>query len=197
MSESPSLESLHAGFLSLLPRIETHARMAFRHLRCPHRQEDAVAETIAITWRWYVRATQRGKDVSQFVAAFAGFAARHVRSGRKLCGQKITKDVLSQQAQARRGFTVSPFPEGTSLNRSVLQEALHDNTQTPVPDQVAFRLDFPAWRRTRCQRDRRLIDALMAGERTLDVAARYGLSPGRVSQLRRELHDDWQRFESL
>jgi hypothetical protein len=34
----------------------------------------------------------------------------------------------------------------------------------------------------------------MLGERTLDVAGKYGLSPGRVSQLRRELHDDWEFF---
>ncbi len=35
---------------------------------------------------------------------------------------------------------------------------------------------------------------LMAGERTLDVANRFGLSAGRVSQKRREFHDDWRRF---
>jgi hypothetical protein len=34
----------------------------------------------------------------------------------------------------------------------------------------------------------------MRGERTLDVAGRHGLSPARVSQLRREFHDDWARF---
>jgi hypothetical protein len=34
----------------------------------------------------------------------------------------------------------------------------------------------------------------MLGERTLDVAGKYGLSPGRVSQLRREFHDDWEFF---
>ena len=67
-------------------------------------------------------------------------------------------------------------------------------TQTPVPEQVSFRLDFPAWRSSRCERDRRVIDELMAGERALDVAARHGLTPGRVSQLRREFHDDWTRF---
>jgi hypothetical protein len=63
-----------------------------------------------------------------------------------------------------------------------------------VPDQVAFRCDFPVWRRTRNARDRRLIDDLMVGERTHEVAERYGLSPARVSQLRREFHADWERF---
>ena len=51
-----------------------------------------------------------------------------------------------------------------------------------------------AWRVTRTDRDRRMIDDLMVGERTQDVSQKYGLSPGRISQLRREFHDDWQRF---
>jgi hypothetical protein len=34
----------------------------------------------------------------------------------------------------------------------------------------------------------------MASERTTDVGHRFGLSPGRVSQLGREFHDDWLRF---
>jgi len=34
----------------------------------------------------------------------------------------------------------------------------------------------------------------MLGERTRDVANRYGLSPSRISQLRREFHQDWVRF---
>jgi hypothetical protein len=57
-----------------------------------------------------------------------------------------------------------------------------------------FRIDFPAWRASRTERDRRVLDDLMLGERTLDVAGKHGLSPGPVSQLRRELHDDWEFF---
>jgi len=34
----------------------------------------------------------------------------------------------------------------------------------------------------------------MVGERTLDVADRYGLSPGRISQLRDAFHRWWLTF---
>ena len=44
------------------------------------------------------------------------------------------------------------------------------------------------------QLDRLVLDDLMLGERTLDVAGKYGLSPGRVSQLRREFLLDWRRY---
>ena len=34
----------------------------------------------------------------------------------------------------------------------------------------------------------------MTGERTLDVSRKHGLTPARISQLRRDFHDDWERF---
>ena len=37
---------------------------------------------------------------------------------------------------------------------------------------------------------------ISSDEQTLNAARRHGLSPGRVSQKRREFHDDWQRFTS-
>lgn len=190
------LEALHAGFLSLLPRLEAHARFYFRYLRCPQSQSDAVAETVAIAWKWYVRATQRGKDVGQFATVFAVYAARAVRCGRRLCRQEKANDALSSLAQKRKGFTVAPLPRDDSRHNdsSLLDQALLDNTQTPVLEQIQFRCDFPAWRLSRAERDRRVMDELMAGERTLDVARRHGISPARISQLRREFYADWERF---
>ena len=54
---NPSLDALHQGFLAILPRVELHARVFFRHLKCPHRKEDAVQEVVAISWKWFLRAT--------------------------------------------------------------------------------------------------------------------------------------------
>jgi hypothetical protein len=183
----------HAGFLALLPQLRACAEFAARHRRGPDR-EDAVAEVLALCWAWYVRLVLRGKDPSRFPTALADFAGKQVRCGRGLCGLRGTKDVLSPLARARHGFTVRPLVQDCRREPSPFEEALHDNTQTPVPEQVSFRLDFPQWHSSRCERDRRLIDELMAGERALDVADRYGLTPGRVSQLRREFHQDWLRF---
>jgi hypothetical protein len=107
-----------------------------------------------------------------------------------------SKDVLSPLAQQRQGFAVGELPDYSALDGSPLHEALHDNTQSPVDEQVCFRLDFPSWRASRNDRDRGVLDDLMLGERTLEVAGKYGLSPGRVSQLRREFLADWRRFIS-
>src|SRR5262249_47920652 len=76
-------------------------------------------------------------------------------------------------------FVVERLPDFSTLGGNPLEEALVDNTQTPPPEQVAFRLDFPAWLKTRSDRDRRLAEDLMTGERTLHVSTKFGLSPAR------------------
>jgi hypothetical protein len=194
VSAAEALARLQAAFLALLPRIELHAQVSFRHVRCPGKRADALAETVAVAWKWFRRDVERGKDVTAFVSALATYAARHVRSGRRVWGKARSGDVLSPQCRQRRSFTVSPLPVASTLNGNAFDEALQDNTQSPVPEQAAFRLDFPAWLARRCERDRRLVEDLMAGERTLDAARKHGLTPGRVSQLRRALHDDWRAF---
>jgi hypothetical protein len=194
---SLSLFTLRANFLTILPRLECVGRRYFRHVRCAHRREDAICEMVAIAWKWSIRMIRRGKDPSRFPSALATFAARAVRSGRRLCGQEKARDALSSLAQRRHSFLVGCFPEASTLSGNPLEEALHDNTRTPVPEQVSFRLDFPAWVLTLCERDQRLLEDLMMGERTQDVARKHGLSAARVSQLRREFLEDWEEFHGI
>ena len=154
-----------------------------------------MAENVALALLWCVRLTRQVKDVTRFPSARAAYAARVARSGRRLCGQEKGKGVLSPPAQRRRGFTVGSLPDGGGLTGNVFDEALVDNTVTPVDEQVCFRLDFPAWLSTLADRDRRVALDLMAGERTLDVAAKHRRTPGRISQLRAQLRDGWRRFQ--
>jgi hypothetical protein len=193
----PSLDALQAAFLDLvLPKVLSHGRVYFRHLRSAELKEEYVAEMVALTWKWHRRLAERGKDSTRFPAALATFAARAVRSGRRLAGMDRARDVLSPQARQRHGFAVCKLPDCSTVDGSPLEEALHDNTRTPPDEQCAFRIDFPAWRATHAERDRRLLDDLMLGERTLDVAGKYGLSPGRVSQLRRAFLLGWRLYIS-
>jgi hypothetical protein len=185
---------LHAGFLSILPRIECHGHVYFRFLKCPDRREDAVAEMVALAWLWFLRLAARGRDATRFGSALATFAARAVRAGRKLGGKDRAGDVLSPAAQVRHGFAVGSLPTYSSLSGNPLEEALTDNAKSPIPEQVHFRVDWPCWLATRTDRDRRIVTDLMVGERTSTVAARHGLTSGRVSQLRTEFHQDWLAF---
>jgi hypothetical protein len=208
VTASPSpLAPLHARFLSLLPRIEQHGRIYFRGLKCPHRKAEALAEVRALAWQWFLRVAQQGRDAGEFVTALATFAARAVNSGRRLCGMEKARDVLSPVAQQRHRFAVEQLPASTATSHEALhgdvhgqrqqdafEERLRDNTRTPVPEQAAFRIDFPAWLRTLTARERRLIRAMARNERTLDLSRQFAVSPGRISQLRRAFHADWERF---
>ena len=190
----PTREDMQRAFLAILPRLKKHGRVYFRDVTDAERREEALSEMLALAWSWFVRLAERGKDASKFASVLATYAARSVRVGRRLCGQEKAQDVLSFVAQQRGGFSVGVLPEPSSIEDNALAAALHDNTITPIVDQVQFRLDFPRWRRSRCDRDRRLIDDLMVGERPYQMARKYGLSRSRVSDLRRQMFEDWTSF---
>jgi hypothetical protein len=206
-SDPLSPTHLHAAFLTILPRIERHALIYFRHLRCPQRLDDAVAETLALAWLWFVRLIERGKDPQSYPMVLASYAARAVKCGRRVCNNENGKDVMSGLAQQRHGFAVEALPASLLSSfedrystahgqhrQDAFEDRLKDNTQTPVADQVCFRIDFPAWLTTLTPRERRLVHDMALNEGTLDLSRRFELSPGRISQLRRELHNDWARF---
>ena len=203
---SGRLSAVQAHFVAILPRIELHAKIYFRDVRCPHRKEDYIQETRALAWKFFTRAIEQGKNPLTFVSRIATYAARHARSGRRLCGQR-SRDTMSPLAQRRRGFTVMALPVSTTQPheqcyanphcqrlKDALEERLRDNSLTAVPEQVCFRLDFPAWMNTLSDRDRRVVEDLMQDEQPRDVANKRGISPSRVSQLRRELMQRWRRF---
>ena len=189
----PSLPHLQAAFLSIVPRIELHGRVCFR-TRNYQDQQEAVAEMVALCWKWFLRLAEQGKDATHFPSVLATFAARAVYNGRRLAGTCKAKDVLSPVAQRRHGFTIGRLPEISTLNGNPLFDALHDNTRSPVPEQVTFRLDFPAWLAALGPRDRKIAQDMAQGHRTGELADAYGLSPARVSQLRREFYLGWQAF---
>ena len=148
---------LHPAFLAVVPRIERHGRVYFRGLKDADKMEEAIAEMVALSWKWFLRLVERGRDPARFPSAIAAFAARAVHSGRRLCGQERAGDVLSPRARRRRGFAVQSLPDHSTLGGNPLGEALVDNTVTPVDEQVAFRLDFPQSGRCsdRCRSRRR------------------------------------------
>lgn len=189
------LQLLQHRFLAVLPRIETHLRVAFRGVRCPHHRADLHQEAVAVSWKWFRRASERGKDPRRFVSRIATYAAAHTRSGRRLATDDSARDVLSPVAQRRHGFSVQPISDrvtgATSLD---VAESLHANTDTPVPDQAAFRIDFPAWLDTLPPSRRSLVLDMATGERTDALAHKYAVTPGRVSQVRREAHGSWVAF---
>ena len=202
------LNSIHDRFLALLPKIETHGKVVFRQLH-PSNKEEVLQEMRALAWKWFLRLTQRGKDAAQFLSTFNTFLAYAIRNGRRITGNEKAKDVLCRSTQRRHGFTVQPLPTCRASfeqlysevhgqrDHDAFEERLKDNTMTPVPEQAAFRIDWPAWLQTRGQRDRRMIGDLLEGQQGKEVSRKFGISPARLSQLRRAFRADWVRYCNL
>jgi hypothetical protein len=190
---SPS--ALHAAFLAIAPRIERHGRIHFRGLKHGDALEEAIAEMVALSWKWFLRLAARGKDPSRFPSAIAAYAARAVWSGRRLCGQEKSTDALSAPVRRRHGITVRSLPACSTLRGSRLESALADSTVSAVDEQVAFRMDFNHWLSTHSGRDRGIVMDLMAGANTAEVANKHGFSPQRISQKRVHLHAHWRLFQ--
>jgi hypothetical protein len=205
---TPASCQRNASFLALLPKIRTCAFLYFRHIPCPDTKADKVAETIALAWKWFLRLEEQGKDVARFPSVFVGYLTRAVGCGRRVCGLERGRDVLNPIAQRRNGFKVESLP--TSLRNSLenlyahaqgqtlqdaFEERLRDNTQSPVPDQAAFRVDWPTYFNSLTDRDRRLAEFLALGHTAKQAAYAFGISAARVTQLRQRWCREWRRCQ--
>jgi hypothetical protein len=182
----------HDHFLAMYPIIVRCLRVAFRHLRTEAREE-AIAEGLANACASYHRLVKQGRTERAFPTVLARFAAAQVIDGRLVGSGQSTRDVLSRRAQTKKLFQVQRldrFDDDTDC----WYEAVVEDTHTPVFDQVCFRIDFPAWLDRLSHRNRRIAESLALGNSTQTVARRFRMSPGRISQLRREFYLSWREF---
>jgi hypothetical protein len=121
----PSVRQLQQHFVDVLPRIERYARFYFRHIRCPVRRDELIAETVALAWQWFTRLMQRGKDALRFISRLACLAARAVKCGRRLVGMETSRDVLSKRARRHDGFSVESLPAAARTVHEELYSSPH------------------------------------------------------------------------
>jgi hypothetical protein len=179
-------------FLEMLPVIENYARRAFRGLDAEAR-EDAVQEVSANAAVAFARLVQLNKADLAYPTVLARYAVAQFCDGRRVGNRLRIRDVMSPYAQRKKGFRVENLDRFERESGEWL-EAVVEDTHTPVPEQVAFRIDFPAWLKAQTSRTRKIAEALALGHSTGDVARRFKVSAGRISQLRRQLCQSWQEF---
>jgi hypothetical protein len=180
------------GFLSMLPAIRRRAHRVFASLHADTREE-AVAECIAHAMIAYAALFARGKVDLAYPTVLARYAAAQVRRGQRVGSPFRSGDVFARFAQRRHGFSLEPL-DRFDKDAGEWIEATVDDTRTPVPEQAAFRIDFPAWLATQTPRNRRIAKTLALGYSTGAAAKQFRISAGRVSQLRRMFDDSWQAF---
>jgi hypothetical protein len=136
---------------------------------------------------------ERGKQDVAYPTKLANFAVRQIRDGRRVAKKANVKDVYDQHAQIKNGHQLKHIGSPRD-QRGGWREQLVENKRTSPADLATFKLDFNAWLPSLSSRARLMAEDLAAGERTRDVARKYGVSAARVSQLRRELQKSWEEF---
>ena len=195
MSAVPQcFDNWQEGFLQVLPTVRSHARIQFRSLP-GYKKEEAVQEAIASACVSYQLLAARGKLHVARPCMLAKFAVQAVRSGRHVGGSQDTvSDVLSPVAQTRHRFRTEDVASLEADSPGWKQVAIADR-KASVPDVAAFRVDFAEWLKTLSERDRRIISVLATGEGSGRVAQRFGISVGRVSQLRHVYEQGWRSYQ--
>ena len=187
-----SQSSWHAGFLALLPDIHRHVRFAFRRLQSD-RREEAIQEALANALVAYIRLHELGKTAVAYASPLADYAVRQVCGGRQVACPLNSYEVLSRYAQRKRGFTVKRLQRSDESEGAWKEILVEDPTCTPA-ELAASRLDFDDWLRRLPRHKQRVASTLASGETTSETAKKFKVTPGRVSQLRRELAESWDQF---
>lgn len=183
----------HEGFLAMLPAIVRHARVLLPPLN-PEARQNAIQEVIANATVAYARLAELGKEDVAYPTPLATFAVAQYRTGRRVGNRLNVHDVLHPFCQRRKKITVTRLDHFDKEEGQWKEAVVQDTRIASVPQIVAFRCDFPQWLASHSRRDRRIAEALATGHTTGEVAKRFGVSAGRVSQLRRELAESWRKF---
>ena len=179
-----TIETLHETFVRNLPELEIMALARFTHLD-PEARAEAIQNATALTWKYWVRHAEKGRPTDETMLRNVWwFAIKQTRDGRTITRGDGKRGKGRQDTYDR--------PDGTTVKRIDFNMFVHDTT--PIPDQVAFRLDFPLFMATSNERQRGMAADLASGMGTGEVAKKYGVSAGAVSQFRTRFKVLLERF---
>ena len=181
------------GFLAMMPNIVKHARQAFRYFGAEARAE-AVQDVLVSAMLAYVRLYHRGKVDLAYPSVLARFGVAQYHDGRRVGAKLNCRDVLSPYARRKKGIQVESL-HGYDRAGHPWQEILVEAKHAGPAETAASRIDFADWLASLTRRDEMIAEALSDGGTTKDVARRFRVSPGRISQKRREFLVSWQRFQ--
>lgn len=175
----------HEQFLSMLPMIVQLARRAFSHYD-PERRDDLVQEVVAKAFIAFARLVELGRQSIAYATPLANYAIRQILGGRRAGCRQRRNDLMTDCPTA-------PCPRhfGVIDRQGQWHEVLYEDRKAGPAETAAARIDITSWFASLPRRNRQIARALADSETTQEVARRFRVSPGRVSQLRREFEDSW------
>jgi hypothetical protein len=180
------MSSPQERFTELLPWIVDRAEAGFRYLRNnPGKFDDAVEDVIGLVWREFTRVSKEGISAEPIMGAIVHRAIQHVRRGESVAGKESLLSVTSPMASTT----------GRVKRYEIEDESGLFTDKKAKPDDLGgFSVDYSSWRDVLSQREKVVLDDAIAGEEGKATAARLGITPGRVSQIRSGLRESWGSF---
>jgi hypothetical protein len=178
-------KSQHESFVAELPELLIMAKARFRHLD-PEARDEAIQNVTSLTWKYWVRLCQKGRGHEEgLLGSVWWYACKQHRVGRTIQSSgRPGRGTLDAYAAARRG--------GAAVEHADFNLLIGD--ATPVPDQVAFRLDMPRFLGRLTDKQRAIALKLAEGHRTGEIAKELGVTPAVISQCKarfKELYDEF------
>ena len=181
-----------SGFLRLLPAIQRDVQIAFRRLPGEAREE-AVQEALCSACLAYARLARQGRPQAATASSLARYAVAQYWAGRRVGASLNRRDATSAYCHRQMGVQVQSLSFQDQPRGEWRELLVEDHRVTPA-DLAASRIDYPAFLASLGTFRRRIAETLATGETTQRVARLFGLSEGRISQLRREFKDAWEAF---
>jgi DNA-binding NarL/FixJ family response regulator len=172
--------------------IQKQLSYGFRNLK-GEAKEEAMQEAIVNCTVCYAQLHEKGHVDKASATSLARYAIRQVKSGRTIGSKLNVREPLSRYAQVRKQFRVSRLDHFDRARECWLPPLVED-PRISVLEQVALRIDVPHWLSAFSRRAQNIARDLAYGFTTSEIAQKYRLSPGRISQMRREFYQSWLRF---
>jgi DNA-binding CsgD family transcriptional regulator len=183
---APDIEQVKQRFTELYPRVLKMASYQHRRLH-GHLRDDAVADTVAMAWRYYRNMALKGGDADRLLGTIVSYSAKHTRAGRKVGASPRSDDVLARSGQCR----VAPLPHSEKeITSGRVYAALEAKGDDPA-EKAVCNADFEALLETLSPKERELAKSLQSGLNMNDVARQRGVSHTAIYDLRRTLARKW------
>jgi hypothetical protein len=176
------------SFLAMLPEIRQRLDLAFCRLNAEAR-DDAIEESVVHCLISYARLHERDRANSVTASSLAWYSSRQVKRGRTAVGRLNCNEPLSRYALIGHAIQAEPI-------QSEWIDVMATDKKASVVDQAIARIDVSAWFASLSRRLQKIARDLAFGFTTSEVAQKHGVTPGRISQLRRRLEESWMAFQS-
>jgi len=121
----------HAAFLAMLPAIETHAKLAFRHLNAEARAA-VVQEVVCNACAAFARLVELNKIELAYPSVLARFGVAQTRDGRTVGARLNVRNVSPSYCQREKGISMDRLDRFDKQDEAWLEVPLEDKHAGPA-----------------------------------------------------------------